>query len=142
MDYYLIPGADWSLLKKGDTVKVLGKAGGDGRWYRCMAQRREINVKIPDLSLPPASIVNDLLPGAIIGKGSTTNSSSRIQPQVTVEEESLDDVAREEERGNGGRYMYVCIMCGLEKGEESIPLAKHSLLKSPSKHSFLASVVF
>ena len=35
MDYYLIPGAEWSLLKKGDSVKVLGKAGGeDGRWYR------------------------------------------------------------------------------------------------------------
>ena len=96
MDYYLIPGADWSLLKKGDTVRILGMAGSDRRWYRCMAHR-EVDVKIPDLSLPPASIVNDLLPGTIIGNGNKI--SSGVQPQVTVEEESLDDVAREEEMG-------------------------------------------
>ena len=97
MDYHLIPGADWSLLKKGSTVRILGRAGSDGRWYRCMVQR-EVDVKIPDLSLPPASIVNDLLPGTIIGNG--RNRSSGVQPHVTVEEESQDDVAREEEMGN------------------------------------------
>ena len=38
-DYYLVPGASWSLLKKGEKVQVLGKAQETG-WYRCMALRQ------------------------------------------------------------------------------------------------------
>ena len=106
MDYYLIPGAEWSLLKKGDTVKVLGKAGADGRWYRCMAHR-DTDVKIPDLSLPPPAIVNALLPGTIIGQGEglmVSHGPSQLQQDVVMEdplneamEEELDE--EKEERG-------------------------------------------
>ena len=39
MDYYLVPGANWSLLKKGEVVYVLGQAQETG-WYRCMALRQ------------------------------------------------------------------------------------------------------
>ena len=39
MDYYLVPGAGWSLLRKGELVKVLGRAHETG-WYRCMALRK------------------------------------------------------------------------------------------------------
>ncbi len=38
-DYYLVPGANWSLLKKGEKVQILGKAQETG-WYRCMASRQ------------------------------------------------------------------------------------------------------
>ena len=118
-DYYLIPGAEWSLLKKGDTVKVLGKAGTDGRWYRCMALR-DTDVKIPDLSLPPPSIVNALLPGTIIGqeKGVTTTAmssrgglSSQLQQDV-VREEPLNEAMEEgllKEDGRGEyKYKWLC----------------------------------
>ena len=37
LDYYLVPGAKWSQLKLGETVKVLGKCANG--WYRCMACR-------------------------------------------------------------------------------------------------------
>ena len=112
-DYYLIPGAEWTLLKKGDTVKVLGKAGADGRWFRCMALR-DTDVKIPDLSLPPPSIVNALLPGTIIGqeeKGTTSSRgglSSQLQQDVVMEEplnEAMEE-ALEEEDGSLGEYKY------------------------------------
>ena len=36
--YYLVPGASWSLLEKGEKVLVLGKAQETG-WYRCIALR-------------------------------------------------------------------------------------------------------
>lgn len=36
-DYYLVPGVKWSLLKKGDSVEVLGKLANG--WYRCRANR-------------------------------------------------------------------------------------------------------
>lgn len=38
IDYYLVPGAEWSLIKKGEIVQVIGKAKDTG-WYRCMALR-------------------------------------------------------------------------------------------------------
>lgn len=34
-DYYLLPGAEWSLIKKGDHVDVLGRLPNG--WYRCRA---------------------------------------------------------------------------------------------------------
>ena len=128
-DYYLIPGAEWSLLKKGDTVKVLGKAGSDGRWYRCMALR-DTDVKVPDLSLPPPSIVNALLPETIIGqdpeKGITTGAmssqrghgglgSSQIQQDVVMEDplnEAMEEGVEEEEEEERGESVqaatYIC----------------------------------
>ena len=36
-DYYLVPGVRWSLLKKGDSVEVLGRLANG--WYRCRANR-------------------------------------------------------------------------------------------------------
>ena len=99
MDYHLVPGAEWSLLKKGTIVKVLGKARTDGRWYRCMVHH-DVDVKIPDLSLPPPAIVNALLPGTIIGQGNgmAAGQSTQLQREVVVEESS-NDVAMEEENG-------------------------------------------
>ena len=98
IDYHLVPGADWSLLKKGTVVKVLGKTRTDGRWYRCMVHR-DVDVKIPDLSLPPPAVVNALLPGTIISQGNgMTGQSSQLQREV-VTEESLNDIAMEEENG-------------------------------------------
>lgn len=94
-------------------MKVLGKAGADGRWYRCMALR-DTDVKIPDLSLPPPSIVNALLPGTIIGqeKGPATTAgvssrgglrSSQLQQDVVMEDplkEAMEEgLEGEEERG-------------------------------------------
>ena len=115
-DYYLIPGAEWSLLKKGDTVKVLGKAGMDGRWYRCMALR-DTDVKIPDLSLPPPSIVNALLPETIIGqeRGAMATSSrgslgSQLQQDVVMEEplnEAMEEGLEEEEEGKQQLHVYM-----------------------------------
>lgn len=101
-DFYLVPGAEWSLLKKGDTVRVLGKARMDGRWYRCMAHR-DTDIKIPDLSLPPPAVVNALLPGTIISQGNNGVAPSQLQQEVMVEE-SLDDVAMEEAKeGENGK---------------------------------------
>ena len=111
-DYYLIPGAEWSLLKKGDTVKVLGKAGADGCWYRCMALQ-DTDIKIPDLSLPPPSIVNALLPGTIIGqeKGMTSSTAagaavlshgglgSQLQQDVVMEDPLNEAMEAEEMEG-------------------------------------------
>ena len=37
VDYYLVPGAPWSLLKRGETVRVLGRASSG--WYQCAAMR-------------------------------------------------------------------------------------------------------
>ena len=37
VDYYLTPGASWSLLKKGEKVKVLARMASG--WYRCIAMR-------------------------------------------------------------------------------------------------------
>ena len=106
IDYYLIPGAEWSLIKKGDTVKVLGKAGTDGRWYRCMAQCN-VNVEVPGLSLPPPSIVNALLPGKIIGQtGSDTMSRSSQLQHETVMEEPSEETAEKED--GTYIYMYTC----------------------------------
>ena len=109
MDYYLIPGAGWSLLKKGDTVKVLGKAGADGRWYRCMVPR-DTDVKIPDLSLPPPSIVNALLPETIIGQELTGivpttslgGAGSQLQQDVVLED-PLKEEAEEGREDEGER---------------------------------------
>ena len=36
-DYYLIPGAEWSLLKANETVNVTGLLPNG--WYRCVAMR-------------------------------------------------------------------------------------------------------
>ena len=89
-------------------MKVLGKASVDGRWYRCMALR-DTDVKIPDLSLPPPSIVNALLPETIIGqeKGvvgmlSHGGLSSQLQQDVVMEEplnEAMEEELEKEERG-------------------------------------------
>ena len=129
IDYYLIPGAEWSLLKKGDTVKVLGKAGTDGRWYRCMVLH-DTDVKIPDLSLPPPSIVNALLPGTIIGqeKGVTSTAmssrgglSSQLQQDVVMEEplnEAMEEGLLEED--GRGEYKYKC-HCGCAVGSSLGP---------------------
>ena len=119
-DYYLIPGAEWSLLKKGDTIKVLGKAGADGRWYRCMALR-DTDVKVPDRSLPPPSIVNALLPETIIRqdpekgitKGAVSSSqrghgglgSSQLQRDVVMEDplnEAMEEGMEGEEEEDRG----------------------------------------
>ena len=37
MDYYLVPGAPWSLLKSGERVRVVARMSGG--WYRCIALR-------------------------------------------------------------------------------------------------------
>ena len=50
IDYYLVPGAEWSLLKKGETVQVIGKARENG-WYRCMAHH-EAEVKLDRSPFP------------------------------------------------------------------------------------------
>ena len=36
-DYYMLPGVEWSRLKKGETVEVLGKLPNG--WYRCRANK-------------------------------------------------------------------------------------------------------
>ena len=36
-DYYLLPGVEWSLLKKGDHVEVLGRLPNG--WCQCRAMR-------------------------------------------------------------------------------------------------------
>ncbi len=33
----MLPGVEWSLLKKGETVEVLGRLSGG--WYRCRANK-------------------------------------------------------------------------------------------------------
>ncbi len=38
MDYHLVPGAEWSRLREGESVCVLGRLPNG--WYRCMALRR------------------------------------------------------------------------------------------------------
>ena len=36
-DYYLLPGVEWTVLKEGETVEVIGRLSNG--WYRCKAQR-------------------------------------------------------------------------------------------------------
>lgn len=36
-DYYMLPGVEWTLLKEGEAVEVIGRLNNG--WYRCKAQR-------------------------------------------------------------------------------------------------------
>lgn len=64
---------------------------------------RDVNVKIPDLSLPPPAIVNALLPGTIISQLKGNRNAVVLedsQPQEeTLVEEPLDEVSIEDENG-------------------------------------------
>lgn len=44
----MLPGVEWSLLKKGETVEVLGKLPGE--WYRCRANK-DTSYELEDLTI-------------------------------------------------------------------------------------------
>lgn len=87
MDYYLVPGATWSLIKKGETVQVIGKAKNN-TWYRCMAMR-ESKVQ---LDKAPFSFMIK----SIINKPSQRHSKSKepsgITPEMIEEEYAQRDL--------------------------------------------------
>lgn len=78
MDYYLVPGAEWSLVKKGETVQIIGKTRDTG-WYRCMALR-DSKVKL------------DNAPFSFLSKSMAikTRRQSGITPEMIEEEYSQD----------------------------------------------------
>lgn len=67
-DRYLLPGADWSLMKKGETVEVLGRLPNG--WYRCRAMR-SITM---DLKPLPSSLSADSMSDAVIAEDSETTT--------------------------------------------------------------------
>lgn len=87
MDYYLVPGATWSLIKKGETVQVIGKAKNN-TWYRCMALRES---KV-ELDKAPFSFMIK----SIVNKPSQRHSKSKepsgITPEMIEEEYSQRDL--------------------------------------------------
>ena len=69
IDYYLVPGAEWSLIKKGETVQIIGKTR-DNSWYRCMALRdSKVKLDRTPFSFMIRSIVNPPTPGGGAGLG-------------------------------------------------------------------------
>ena len=77
-----MPGAEWSLLKEGEKLQVIGKARDTG-WYRCMALR-EYKVR---LDLAPFSFMRQSM------LNSSTSGNSKRQSGITpemIEEEYSD----------------------------------------------------
>ena len=74
MDYYLVPGAKWSLLKKGEVVQIIGRARDTG-WYRCMALR-DSKIKLDNA---PFSFLTRSM------ASSTSSTSSKRQSGITPE---------------------------------------------------------
>ena len=86
-DYYLVPGAEWSLLKKGEVVQIIGKAKETG-WYRCMALR-EAKIELDKSTFPflVRSMIN-------LQSSSKKNSLvSGITPEMIEEEYSMRDLS-------------------------------------------------
>ena len=54
-DRYLLPGAEWSLMRKGDTVEVLGRLPNG--WYRCRAMR---NAAMDLKAFPSSTSINSI----------------------------------------------------------------------------------
>lgn len=71
MDYYLVPGAEWSLVKKGEVVQIIGQARDTG-WYRCMALR-DSKVKL------------DNAPFSFLSKSLASSNKSKRQSGITPE---------------------------------------------------------
>ncbi len=87
MDYYLVPGAAWSLIKKGETVQIIGKARNN-TWYRCMALREsKVELDKAPFSFMVKSIINK--PAQ---KQSKSKEPSGITPEMIEEEYSRRDL--------------------------------------------------
>lgn len=82
MDYYLVPGAEWSLIKKGETVQIIGKAKDNG-WYRCMALR-ESQVKLD--RAPFQFMIRSIISQPTLGVDMMGAGQSGITPEMIEEE--------------------------------------------------------
>ncbi len=85
MDYYLVPGAVWSVLRKGERVQIIGRAKDTG-WYRCMALR-DSNVKLdkaPFAFLKSISKRQSGITPELIEEEYSWRSSSDIDPLLKV----------------------------------------------------------
>lgn len=91
MDYYLVPGAEWSLIKKGEVVQILGKAKDNG-WYRCMALRdSKVKLDRTPFSFMIRSMISQPASGQK-GEGQQEGAGlSGITPEM------IEEVRREEE---------------------------------------------
>ena len=87
MDYYLVPGAAWSLIKKGETVQVIGKAKNN-TWYRCMALRES---KV-ELDRTPFSFMIKSIFSKPSGVNSKSKEPSGITPEMIEEEYAKRDL--------------------------------------------------
>ena len=67
-DRYLLPGAEWSLMKKGEMVEVLGRLPNG--WYRCRAMRS-------------ASMELDTLPSSSTSPDPFTNGAGQEKSEDT-----------------------------------------------------------
>ena len=86
MDYYLVPGAEWSLVKKGETVQIIGKARETG-WYRCMALR-DSRIKLDN---GPFSFLSKSLAMTSAGISTKSKRMSGITPEMIEEEYSRSE---------------------------------------------------
>ena len=62
-DHYMIPGVNWSLIKKGETVEVLGRLSNG--WYRCRANK-DASYELEEL--PPSPKPHDDEESNVSGK--------------------------------------------------------------------------
>ena len=56
-DFYLVPGAEWSLVREGQSVSVLGRLANG--WYRCVALR-EAECQLEPIYAPSHSVISGL----------------------------------------------------------------------------------
>ncbi|XP_019854959.1 PREDICTED: uncharacterized protein LOC109583893 isoform X2 [Amphimedon queenslandica] len=83
-DYYLVPGVEWSLLKKGERVEVLQKLPNG--WYKCRALRTA-DCKL--IEIPPTDIYRE---GPASPEG-----DSKEKDEENQEKEDVDQGEGEEE---------------------------------------------
>ena len=70
MDYYVVPGAEWSVVKKGESMSVLGRLPNG--WYRCAALREA------ECHLEPTTATTDPSHQSIISGLSEISSDSGL----------------------------------------------------------------
>ena len=117
-----MPGAEWSLLKEGEKLQVIGKARDTG-WYRCMALR-EYKVR---LDLAPFSFMRQSM------LNSSTSGNSKRQSGITpemIEEEYSDRKSLSIDPLTEVRtYMYIEVhVMSPHRGHMSYVMSSHEVI--------------
>lgn len=134
MDYYLVPGAAWSLIKKGETVQIIGKAKNN-TWFRCMALRES---KV-ELDKTPFSFMIKSMINKPSRKASRSKELSGITPEMIEEEYAQRDLD-EAFNNNDTTFIEVLLLVlyiELTTALQRVLLSLHTLLmlKSHLEHA-------